>query len=228
MISVKNIILGALLGYVIILGVRSYANQKLDIVQVEITKDGLMPTDIDPGNFWVTEDSEVTVLPDNETILITGPIEESTAKKFKSLLTDKIKLVAISSPGGEVVSSVAISAEIYKRHIDTLVPDGAECFSGCTIIFQAGARRFAYENSMFAYHSAKAKLKNGQEQVSVYGTSIYWAYLLLYDIEPKIFDVMTDMQTDYFITATTSKEYNIVTDLILVDEKSDLVHTVTS
>ena len=219
-VSFKRIFLAFLLSMLIIFNIRSCLPrfQTIDTIQVEITDSGIKPSNVDLSVYLDTGQPDVTLIKDQKMILITGPIDASTATKFKSLLTNDINTVAISSPGGEIISAIDIANEIYQQGIDTFIPSEGGCFSGCTIIFQAGKRRIAYENSMLMYHSAKLKLPNGDNQVSAYGTSIYWAYLMMFDINPSIIYMMENMETDYLITAINSKKYNIATGIIMLDK----------
>lgn len=213
-ISIKRILMAFAIGYAIMFGIRHFSTpDKIETFQVEITKTGIKPIDVYSDSFSTTETSEIKVI-DQDTILITGPIAVDTYTKFNKLLTPNIKTVAISSPGGDLAASSGIGVEIYKRHLDTLVPEHGECFSGCTIIFQAGKNRSAYSNTMFMYHSAKSVSDSGKERISTRGTAVYWAYLMLFDADPKLLDQLTDMKADYFITAEYSKEFNIATNVI--------------
>lgn len=186
-------------------------------LQVEILNNTFKPIDISNQYFWVTDNSQVLLTKDNSAIQITGPIDDKTYKKFKTLLTDKITTVIISSPGGDVTASVEISKLIYNNKLDTEIPNKGECFSGCTMIFQAGQRRVAYSNTLFGYHYATATLKDGSEKTSAYGTGVYWSYLAYFGVNPVLIEQFTDKEVDYFIKPKESMKYNIVTMIIPVD-----------
>lgn len=189
--------------------------------QVELTENSQAFINYNPLAFSTSPTMLVDTIPEKNAIVISGPITEKTLKRFKAVLTPDTELVIIASPGGDLIPAVEISKIIYNRHLATLVPKHGMCYSACTMIFQAGNIRMAYEDSMFMYHSAKAvNEKTGEEKPDQSGTSIYWAFLILYGMDDGLLLRTNSMTTDYFVPARLAVKYSIVTNLIPLDTPS--------
>ncbi|MEO9960147.1 MAG: hypothetical protein ABJF07_07615 [Nisaea sp.] len=46
--------------------------------------------------------------------------------------------VCLNSPGGNLAEGVKFARHFYKEGVGTVVPDGAECFSACAVMFMMG------------------------------------------------------------------------------------------
>lgn len=186
--------------------------------QMEILGDEVHNAIIDPSQYFSTAESLVELNDTGDIIIISGPIIPGMEKKVESLITPKIQGVIIASPGGDLETAVKISRSIYNSQLSTLVPKHAMCYSACTLIFQAGQRRVAYGDAMFMYHSAKeVNMKTKASRPDQAATAVYWAYLLVYQIDDRLLLKLNNMNVDYYIKAQNSKYYNISTDIIPVD-----------
>lgn len=219
---VKNVAIGILLFAVVVFltkeNYQSTIHLPVSIPQAEIVDGKLQVIDIDPEKLWTTPDSQVQYLADMKTILISGAIVPEMLPKFKKLLNRDIKLVAIASPGGDLKTSINIANIVREKKYDTMVPYSSMCYSGCTLIFQAGQHRIAYSNSMLMYHSAKfVHPKTGKDTISEAGTALFWGNLIALGVSSDMFGLMGDLNTDYYISAKNSTRYHIVNELIMVD-----------
>lgn len=91
------------------------------------------------------------------------PMREKFASAFARLANDPRPItVALNSPGGSVAHGRAVAEVIraagQRRHIDTLVGDGAVCASMCVPIFLTGAERVAGPQAHFMFHEASLSL----------------------------------------------------------------------
>lgn len=199
------------------------AHPFISINQVELTAKAQQPLSYNPVKDYVSAPKPVVKrIAERKAIIISGPITEDTLTQFKAALTPETEVVMIASPGGDLIPAVEISKIIYNNHIATLVPRKGMCYSACTIIFQAGSVRMAYEDSMFMYHSAKmVNEKTGEEKPDMAATSIYWAFLVLYGMDDGLLLRTDSMTTDYFVPAKLATKYSIVTDLISLDTPSE-------
>jgi hypothetical protein len=74
---------------------------------------------------------------------IGGAIEPGGGERFRAFLTDNPGIIGVrlSSPGGTVVSAIAMAEEISSRRLSTFIAEGSICASACSILFFAGHDR---------------------------------------------------------------------------------------
>lgn len=93
-----------------------------------------------------------SLLVSGETVLLRGPISDTTARRFKEALADpSISRVLVASGGGLVEPSLDIANEILARKLDVEVV--GDCFSSCAnYIFPAGATKSISGLGVVAWH----------------------------------------------------------------------------
>ena len=98
-----------------------------------------------------------------ETIHIKGGIEEGDDVKVLAALkrAKNPKLVVLTSEGGNLNTSKAISDLIIDYEIDTHAV--GECSSGCTIIFLAGNKRTLERGSKLGFHRSSWSVSSLKE-----------------------------------------------------------------
>lgn len=81
-----------------------------------------------------------------------GRIDEAMWTAFKALEPGKISMVVLDSLGGRISGAYAMGNSIREYKVRTHVNNGDQCYSACTIIYQAGIERTAGINARFLYH----------------------------------------------------------------------------
>lgn len=88
---------------------------------------------------------------DETELRISGVLTPSVAEKFRKLVSDKVKVVSVSSEGGVTESAIEIAESIQKRGIVVRVLDF--CLSSCAnYIFVAGSRREVAPSAVVGWH----------------------------------------------------------------------------
>lgn len=164
---------------------------------------------------------------DNRRIHLIGEIDSYTSgmviKGLQLMVAkdpDKEIDLYINSPGGDFYSSVGIYD--YIRFIDTPIRTyniGA-CMSGATLVFLAGTERYAFENSVFMFHSVASAVEGKAQDIITDAkecqtitsqmTAIY-ARHTTYSIREWAKLIKSD---DVFIRSEEAKELQIVTAII--------------
>lgn len=95
-----------------------------------------------------------------ETVLIRGPISDTTARRFKEALADaNISRVLVASGGGLVEPSLDIANEILVRKLDVEVV--GDCFSSCAnYIFPEGATKTISGLGVVAWHGNMSHMRH--------------------------------------------------------------------
>lgn len=119
----------------------------------------------------------VRLAPDRalETYLtITGDIEVGDWSAFSRILrtNPEISGVALSSMGGSLDDGMAIAKQIYDRGLDTLLVD--VCHSVCSIMFLAGAEKYAPEDFRLSVHTAYKQVADWTVQDHVANGTVTW------------------------------------------------------
>lgn len=88
--------------------------------------------------------SEITDPDLGPLILLSGPIEDGDALRFRGFIAGlggEIPPIALHSPGGLVKEAIAIGERVRQLNLNTLVLPGAYCFSSCPYILAGGVER---------------------------------------------------------------------------------------
>lgn len=101
--------------------------------------------------------ADVAVIMD--VVLIQDKITENDANAVTALNPDKIAQVELDSTGGDYYASKKIAAWVRQHKIDTYLDDASGCWSGCTLIFQAGVNRYSGADTKLGYHSVRTRFK---------------------------------------------------------------------
>jgi hypothetical protein len=96
---------------------------------------------------------------------ISGEIREALVDALAAMPAGQVDRVELSSRGGDFFAALHLSWIVRERGLATVVRYGADCFSACTVIFQAGRERVAHPTASFLYHSVVTKL-NGRTYVN--------------------------------------------------------------
>lgn len=108
---------------------------------------------------------------------ILGQIVEEDGKRFKDATQNVRRAVVIlDSPGGSVLGGLEIGRSIRYNNYATAVPNKTLCASSCALIWLAGNKRFAEDDSFIGFHAAYV-YKNGKPVESGSGNALVGAYL---------------------------------------------------
>jgi hypothetical protein len=108
---------------------------------------------------------------------IIGQIFEDDGRKFRELSQNiKRAVVVLDSPGGSVLGGLEIGRNIKNNNYFTAVPNKTLCASSCALIWLAGTKRFAEDDSFVGFHAAYV-YKNGKPVESGSGNALVGAYL---------------------------------------------------
>jgi hypothetical protein len=107
----------------------------------------------------VSFSANADVFVDEEFIFIDEFISQDDANKIKALNPAKIDMVILNSRGGEYEASKEIAFWVRHNDIDTMLDEQAGCYSGCSLIFQAGyPKRYAAKNSILGFHPVRVEI----------------------------------------------------------------------
>jgi hypothetical protein len=115
----------------------------------------------------------------NDIFLITvqGQINSEDGSRFFETTKNLPKAVVIlDSPGGSVLSGLEIGRKIRASSFYTAVPSQTLCASSCALIWLAGIKRFAEEDSFVGFHAAFI-YKNGKPVETGTGNALIGSYL---------------------------------------------------
>ena len=99
-------------------------------------------------------------------VSITGEIELRDGEQFSSLVAGlQNAIVALESPGGNMLGSIQIGVTIRDKKFTTVVPDQVICASGCALIWLAGVKRYVWTTAKIGFHRAFDPVTMGESGV---------------------------------------------------------------
>ena len=108
---------------------------------------------------------------------IIGQILEDDGKRFRDISQNiKRAVVVLDSQGGSVLGGLEIGRSIKNNNYLTAVPNKTLCASSCALIWLAGSKRFAEDDSFIGFHAAYI-YKDGKPVESGSGNALVGAYL---------------------------------------------------
>ena len=108
---------------------------------------------------------------------IIGQILEDDGKRFRDISQNiKRAVVVLYSQGGSVLGGLEIGRSIKNNNYLTAVPNKTLCASSCALIWLAGSKRFAEDDSFIGFHAAYI-YKDGKPVESGSGNALVGAYL---------------------------------------------------
>ncbi|MBZ0218084.1 MAG: hypothetical protein K8F25_16125 [Fimbriimonadaceae bacterium] len=95
------------------------------------------------ANLQTALGQEFRTIGDGRFAEINGAIEVDSNQRFLSFLKSNPSIIGLrlNSPGGVVVSAIAMAEEISKRRLSTFIAGNQTCASACAILFFAGHDR---------------------------------------------------------------------------------------
>jgi hypothetical protein len=108
-------------------------------------------------------------------VIVSGTIAPSDGEAFAQKVASLTKaIVGFHSPGGHLVSGIAIGETIHAKKFSTYVPTNAWCASACAIAWLAGQTRFMGPGARIGFHAAFSAATG---QVTGVGNALMGAYL---------------------------------------------------
>ena len=141
--------------------------------------------------------------------------------------------IEIDSPGGEAWEGLKIYDYLKQQKKTIKTVNVGLCASAATLIYCAGDKRLAYENSVFMRHNAEGGIYGKQEDVESYAASMKItndAILSVYQEATGIgLDVLKEkMKVDYYENAEMAKETGLVTDIIYNQKRENIEAALTA
>lgn len=99
-----------------------------------------------------------------DTFYLDGAVDENLIFELRDFATQKITKIFLNSPGGLVHQAFEAAEFIRENNIETFIRDGARCSSACTLLFQAGVKRYAHPSAKLMFHSVR-NLPKSQEKI---------------------------------------------------------------
>lgn len=93
-------------------------------------------------------------------ITIEGPIVIDDLSKFEGISSSSAEfssgptVVMLNSPGGNLITGLAIGETIRANRLSTAVMNGSECTSICALIWLAGTKRYLGTSAKVGFHAA--------------------------------------------------------------------------
>jgi hypothetical protein len=161
-------------------------------------------------------------------VIIDGDIKPDDDKKFEALIKKnnvKTAVVALNSPGGNLLAGIMIGKSIRERGYTTIVPGFATCMSACAAIWLAGSTRQVEAKSRIGFHAAYTVDKKGRfVGVTGPGNALfgsYYAHLGLSDLAILYLTSAAPSELKW-LKAADAKKYGIEVEF-RVDEKANYV-----
>lgn len=119
---------------------------------------------------------DFVLLPEHNSAILTGPITSDTSLAFDSVLgrMPNLKVLALHSPGGQVLSALDIANKVHALGLSTVILDAMDCASACSIIFFAGSERVA--QGQLGVHQLSSRSKGDIQTVQLVISDILDAF----------------------------------------------------
>lgn len=121
---------------------------------------------------------QLGTLPDGTALIsISGELQPDDEDKFSEISRGISKaIVALASPGGNLVAGLSIGEIIQSRGFATIVVRETECASACALAWLAGKPRAMDGGARIGFHAASMQTDSGRVVTSA-GNAIVGAYL---------------------------------------------------
>lgn len=131
-----------------------------------------------------------------ELIVISGDIAAGDEQEFKRLAVQyDTAVVALDSPGGQLLPAIEIGKAIHLREFGTLVTGNGSCASACALIWIAGAHRFLTPGAMVGFHASYLEA-NGARTESGVANALVGRYLTQLELPERAIIFATSASPD--------------------------------
>ena len=154
-------------------------------------------------------------------IVVSGKIMPGDDRRFDRIARGvKDAVVILDSPGGDGMASLSIGITVRSRGFTTVVLPGADCASGCALIWLAGVRRFAHDTSAIGFYAAATSGRDGRLRLSREGNALVMEYLVAlgYNRETARRLVSAPPESMFWLSHRTARQLGIETGRIRVPE----------
>lgn len=146
-------------------------------------------------------------------ITASGELRSGDGDRFLSYATDDKAIVVLESPGGDVVSAIAMGEHIRMKGYKTLVPSESICASACALVWLAGAVRGGTETSKIGFHSAS----DGAGAVTGPGNAMVGAYLNKIGVSYRAIRYITSSAPADMTWLTFDRARDLGIDIVAID-----------
>ena len=118
-----------------------------------------------------TQPHSLKVVNHGREVLLAGEIDFGTADDFAKLLdaAREVKVVDLNSIGGRIAEAEEIGRSVKEHSLATYT--NARCVSACTLVFLAGAQRYAGTMAKIGFHSYSAPGLLGENALHLSATA---------------------------------------------------------
>lgn len=110
-------------------------------------------------------------------VIVLGEFERGDGERFANQVASLERaVVALDSPGGNVVAGLRMGQLIHNRGFSTIVPDRTICASACGLVWLAGASRLMEAGARIGFHAAYT-VRAGRARESGAANALIGAYL---------------------------------------------------
>lgn len=151
-----------------------------------------------------------TAYPEDGVVVLSGDIGPDSPEGFKKALAaaGEAKTVVLRSRGGVVVSALDIAATVKERQLVTIIEEGQNCASACSIIFFAGQQRVALGN--LGVHQMSAPGGGSLAGVQFVLADVLSAFDV-FDVDDRVMQKMlrTPAEDMYYFTTAEKETWGI-------------------
>jgi ATP-dependent protease ClpP protease subunit len=128
---------------------------------------------------------------DPTVIILDGQIDSQTPLEFIRALRDRPNATAIilNSPGGQVDGGLILANQVHDRHMVTYIPKEAGCYSACSFVLFAGAKRLV-EGELGVHQISMEQHGDGDLVTGQMKLSDILDALNDYGVDPRIVSLM--------------------------------------
>lgn len=151
---------------------------------------------------------------DSSILFATGKILSGDGDRFVSFATDDKAIVVLESPGGDVLSALAMGEHIRMKGYNTFVASESICASACALIWLAGSVRGGTETSKIGFHSAS----DGSGAITGPGNALVGTYLNKIGLSYKAVAYITSSAPKHMSWLTFDRARDLGIDIVAIDD----------
>lgn len=150
----------------------------------------------------------------DDALAIVDTIGFRTPLSFERVLTqvENPRFLFLNSPGGNVSSALAIASRVNSLGLVTVVPEGAKCFSACSLIFFSGAQRIAIGD--LGVHQIRAAEGEGNLSSGQFAIADIIEVLDGFDVPAEVLTIMfrTPAEEMYVFSPEENRRFGFLED----------------
>ena len=97
--------------------------------------------------------AEFFVIPGTTTLLLLGETSANDVDALRDAVEkQQVDTIILKGPGGNLEAAFVMADFIIENQLSTIVPEGTDCASACSLIFLAGANRTLEKGARLGFH----------------------------------------------------------------------------